>query len=90
MPDRIEVDINETIVRRVCGEFLEMPGLRLTVRQAMRLWGLDEQTCLIVMEMLVSVNFLSRRGDTGYYARATDGPAAPRLRMRRESEPLAV
>lgn len=90
MSDQVEQEIDDAIVRRVRGEFLEMPGLRVTVRQAMRLWGLDEQTCLIVMDMLVSANFLRRPGDGSYYSRATDGPAAPTLRMRRESEALAV
>ena len=28
-------------VRRVRAEFLEMPGLKLTVQQAQRLWGVD-------------------------------------------------
>jgi hypothetical protein len=28
-------------LRRVKGEYLEMPGLRLTPAQAQRLWGLD-------------------------------------------------
>lgn len=89
MSDQVEHEIDDAIARRVCGEFLEMPGLRVTARQAMRLWGLDEQTCLNVMEMLVSVNFL-RRSDGSYYSRATDGPAAPTLRMRRESDALAM
>src|SRR5947209_3850150 len=30
------------LVGRIRSEFLEMPGLRLTVTQASRLWGLDE------------------------------------------------
>ena len=33
------------MVRRVRTEFLEMPGLRLTFAQAMRLWGLSEDDC---------------------------------------------
>ena len=35
----------ENVVRRVRGEFMEMPGLRLTPAQAMRLWGLERETC---------------------------------------------
>ena len=31
----------EDVLRRVQGEFLEMPGLRLTEAQARRLWNLD-------------------------------------------------
>ena len=35
----------EDVVRRVQGEYLEMPGLRLTEAQARRLWNLDEASC---------------------------------------------
>src|SRR4051794_10010214 len=35
----------EEVLRRVQGEFLEMPGLRLTDAQARRLWGLDAASC---------------------------------------------
>jgi hypothetical protein len=35
----------EEVLRRVQGEFLEMPGLRLTEAQARRLWGLDTAAC---------------------------------------------
>src|SRR5262245_25358211 len=32
---------HDDVLRRVQGEYLEMPGLRLTEAQARRLWGLD-------------------------------------------------
>jgi len=35
----------DEVLRRVQGEFLEMPGLRLTGAQARRLWGLDADVC---------------------------------------------
>ena len=35
----------DEVIRRVQGEFLEMPGLRLTEPQARRLWGLDAASC---------------------------------------------
>ena len=71
---------DELVLLRVYGEFLEMPGLRLTAHQAQRLWGLDEQTCRYVLEMFVDANFL--RIDRGAYSRASDGCAErPRLRM---------
>ena len=34
--------LTEQVLSRVCGEYLEMAGLRLTQKQAQRLWGLDE------------------------------------------------
>jgi hypothetical protein len=37
------------LVRRIRGEFMEMPGLRLTVEQARRLWRLDNTACDAVL-----------------------------------------
>ena len=48
------------MVRRVRTEFLEMPGLRLTFAQAMRLWGLSENDCQRVTEALISACFLQK------------------------------
>lgn len=47
---------------RIRNEYLEMPGLRLTRPQAQRLWGLDEETCWQVLELLVESTFLFRTG----------------------------
>jgi hypothetical protein len=41
--------ISEELFRRVQGEFLEMPGLRLTQPQACRLWGLDRDLCMLLL-----------------------------------------
>ena len=30
------------LLGRIRGEYLEMPGLKLTLAQAQRLWGLDQ------------------------------------------------
>jgi hypothetical protein len=46
------------LVGRIRAEFLEMPGLRLTLAQASRLWGLDEGACRNVIEVLVGSSFL--------------------------------
>ena len=55
----------ENIVRRIRGEFREMPGLRLTPAQAMRLWGLERETCYAIIENLIASAFLRRtRGGT--------------------------
>jgi hypothetical protein len=48
----------EIVVRRVREEFKEMPGLRLTLAQATRLWGLDHDMCRQVIESLVAAAFL--------------------------------
>jgi len=46
------------LVDRVRSEFLEMPGLQLTIPQAARLWGLDVTACQHVVEVLVERSFL--------------------------------
>ena len=72
--------VDDALLRRVYGEFLEMPGLRLTCQQAQRLWGLDESACLQLLEFLVDAKFLCRPGH-GMYTRLTDGHTAyPRPR----------
>jgi hypothetical protein len=48
------------LVERVRSEFLEMPGLRLTLPQAARLWGLDLASCEAVVDVLVEREFLQR------------------------------
>jgi hypothetical protein len=44
----------------VRSEFLEMPGLRLTGRQAQRLWALDVTTCKAILDTLEESRFLRR------------------------------
>jgi hypothetical protein len=60
---------NEEALRRVRGEYLEMPGLRLTEAQARRLWGLDETSCALLLKALVDAHFLHRTRD-GSFMRA--------------------
>jgi len=50
----------EDVLRRVQGEYLEMPGLRLTAAQAQRMWGLDRAACDAVLGALVDAKFLFR------------------------------
>jgi hypothetical protein len=53
----------------VRGEYVEMPGLRLTQAEARRLWGLDDRVCAKVLQALVDERFLRITGD-GRYVRA--------------------
>jgi DNA-binding GntR family transcriptional regulator len=57
---------------RIRGEFREMPGMRLKIEQAMRLWAIDHTTCQEALDDLVREGFL-QRDDTGRYARAHSG-----------------
>jgi hypothetical protein len=59
----------EGILRRIQGEYNEMPGLRLTIAQAERLWGLDRAECDAGLRALVDAKFLIRNRD-GTFARS--------------------
>jgi hypothetical protein len=71
----------EEIVRRVCGEYLEMPGLRLKQEQAQRLWGLDRTTCARLLDALVKSGFLYRHVDGGYGRRSDGAVKVPTFQM---------
>jgi hypothetical protein len=51
---------------RIRGEFLEMPGLRLTDRQAQRLLGLDAELCATLIAELLQERFLVRTRDGSF------------------------
>ena len=53
------IDPAGDLVRRIRGEYLEMPGLRVTPCQAQRLFGLDATTCDEVLAGLLQSGFLS-------------------------------
>jgi hypothetical protein len=72
----------DDVLQRVQGEFLEMPGLRLTEPQARRLWGLDAASCGVLLGALIDAKFLFRTRD-GAFMRveyATPLQATPRSR----------
>jgi hypothetical protein len=58
-------------LERLRAEFLEMPGLRLTVAQAARLCSIEATICQAALNALVEAGFL-RRGADGVYARTTE------------------
>lgn len=62
---------DSTLALRTRAEYLEMPGLRLTVPQAARLFDLQPDACERMLEDLVDDGFLSRAGNR--YARANTG-----------------
>lgn len=62
----------KVILDRLRGEYLEMPGLRLTVEQAQRLCGIERATCQAVLDALVDAKFLCVKPN-GTYARTSDG-----------------
>jgi len=54
------------VLQRVQGEYIEMPGLRLTTAQAQRLWGLDRAACDALLGALVDAKFLFRTRDGAF------------------------
>jgi hypothetical protein len=80
-PEQIRDD---EMLRRVQGEFLEMPGLRLTPAQARKLWGLDAASCEVLLAVLVEAKFLFQTRD-GAFMRVEHGAplkATPRPRAK--------
>jgi hypothetical protein len=67
----------DALLSRIRGEFLEMPGLRLTCQQAQRLHGLDQALCQRALDRLVGAGFLCVMANQTY-ARMADVSAARR------------
>ena len=63
--------LTKELINRVCGEFLEMPGLGLKREQARRLWQVDDEFCGVLLDFLVESRFLQRRSDGRYVRAAT-------------------
>lgn len=61
---------HRTLINRIRAEFLEMPGLRLTLSQTQRLCGGERDDCETALRTLVDEEFLCLRH--GHYARSTD------------------
>jgi len=63
---------DENVLRtRVCAEFREMPGLRVTLPQAARLFSIDACRCHTLLTHLVEMGELSTDGRV--FARAGTG-----------------
>ena len=56
----------DEVLQRIQGEYLEMPGLRLTPAQAQRLWGLERDVCDAMLGALVDARFLVRTRDGAF------------------------
>ena len=48
----------EAVAERVRAEFEEMPGMTLTVAQASRLFGLEDDVCRSIVDQLVRAAYL--------------------------------
>jgi hypothetical protein len=66
----------DDVLQRIQGEFIEMPGLRLTAAQAQRLWGLDRDACSALLGTLVDAKFLARTRDGSFIRPDAASPAS--------------
>jgi hypothetical protein len=56
----MEMERPEDVLTRIRMEFVEMPDLKLTLRQAGRLWNLSDDRCRRAFGLLVDCGFLVR------------------------------
>jgi DNA-binding GntR family transcriptional regulator len=56
----------QAATNRIRAEYLEMPGMRLTVEQMQRLFGVERTVCLMLLEALVEAHFLCAYPDGTY------------------------
>lgn len=54
------------LTQQIREEFEEAQGLRMTVGEASRFWGLDDETCEAVLARLVDSGFLARDQEGRY------------------------
>lgn len=56
------------LTNRIRGEFTEMPGLKLTMAQACRLWHTDEGAVSEALDALVAEGFVTRTASGAFMA----------------------
>jgi hypothetical protein len=56
----------EDLLTRIEGEFLEVPGLRLTVSETQRRFGAHEIMCEAILDALVDAGVLFKTADRVY------------------------
>lgn len=61
-------------VQRLKGVFLEVPGTRLTLLDAIKLSGLAQPVCEVVLDALEHSRFLRRATDGCYQRLTSDSP----------------
>ncbi len=76
----------EDLLLRIQGEYLEMPGLRLTPAQAQRLWGLDRSQCETLLKVLVDAQFLARTRDGAFVRFDVNSPVTRMFPPRRDRD----
>lgn len=71
----------EDVVELIRMEYAELPGLKLTVCQARRLWSVSTDLCTTALETLIRCQFLERTTDGSYVRRWPDDSPAWQQRI---------
>jgi hypothetical protein len=69
MTERRNLSRREGLVRRIVTEFEDLPGLTLSLRQTMRLLGVDEGACLRILDGLARTGHIRRDARLMYVRR---------------------
>lgn len=77
------------LCERILAEYREMPGLRLSLSQAARLWGLDLVQCEATLAALVATGKLGR-SSRGLYSTSRDAEWVRQLPARRRRRGAAA
>ena len=64
------IPADHSAMARIRAEYLEMPGMSLTLEQVQRLCGIERSVCRMVLDSLVAMKFLHVKAG-GTYARLT-------------------
>jgi hypothetical protein len=60
--------VSSALRDRIRGEFLEMPGLKLTPAQARRRWSMNEAVCVEALQSLAADGFLHQTASGAFIA----------------------
>ena len=81
------ISADHNAMARIRAEYLEMPGMSLTLEQVQRLCGIERSMCRMVLDSLVSMKFLYVNA-AGAYARLT-AESTPRPQPAKAHLPVA-
>lgn len=61
--------VDRSLCQRILAEYRELPCLRLSARQAARLWSVEPEYCQQTLDLLVAEGWLARSARSEYCGR---------------------